>query len=61
MRYVGEYQAFFYRFDKSMPDYEIGDRVCQLKVGFTPKIGFTKVDELNQTDRGAGGFGSTGK
>lgn len=38
-----------------------GDRVAQLVV--TPIImpGFVEVDGLDQTDRGANGFGSTGK
>lgn len=38
-----------------------GDRIAQLVITpvFTP--GFTEVDELDDTQRGAGGFGSTGK
>ena len=28
---------------------------------FNEKINFIEVEELNETDRGAGGFGSTGK
>lgn len=58
--YTGEYQLFFYRFDKTLPEYEIGDRICQMKVGLTPIIDFEVVDELQSTQRGAGGFGSTG-
>lgn len=61
MNYTGEYQVVFYRFDKSLQEYEIGDRVCQLKVGITPKIRFTKTFNLKETDRGTGGFGSTGR
>ena len=39
----------------------VGERVAQLVI--TPYIvaDFTEVDELNDTARGAGGFGSTGK
>ena len=59
--YTGEYQVVFYRFDKSMPEYNIGDRICQMKIGITPKIRFTKTFNLKETDRGAGGFGSTGR
>ena len=58
--YTGEYQLFFYRFDKTLPEYEIGDRICQMKVGLTTIIDFEVVDELQSTQRGAGGFGSTG-
>ena len=59
-QYTGEYQVIFYRFDKSMPEYNIGDKVCQMKIGMTPKIDFKIVDKLDITERGAGGFGSTG-
>ena len=40
---------------------ESGERIAQLVITpvFTP--GFCQVDELNDTTRGAGGFGSTGK
>ena len=39
--------------------YEIGDRVGQLIIMPIPKIEFIEVDELSNTDRGVGGFGST--
>jgi len=42
-------------------DYEIGDRIGQLIIMPYPKIDFVEVDELTETDRGAGGYGSTGK
>ena len=40
---------------------ESGERIAQLVITpvFTP--GFCQVDELDDTTRGAGGFGSTGK
>ena len=60
-QYTGEYQIFFYRFDKSMPEYEIGDRIVQMKIGITPKIEFIQTDKLKETDRGSNGLGSTGK
>ena len=40
--------------------YRAGDRVGQLMVIPHPKIEFIEVDELSITDRGDGGFGSTG-
>ena len=40
---------------------ENGDRICQLAIRKAPKVSFEVVDELSQTERGAGGFGSTGK
>jgi len=41
--------------------YSIGDRVCQLIIMKTPQMSFKEVDELDETVRGAGGFGSSGK
>ena len=38
-----------------------GDRIAQLVIAKHEKINFIEVEELNETDRGAGGFGSTGK
>lgn len=40
--------------------YEKGDRVAQLIIMPYPQIEFEEVDELSTTDRGEGGFGSTG-
>ena len=41
--------------------YEPGDRIGQLIILPYPKIEFIEVDELSETDRGQGGFGSSGK
>lgn len=40
--------------------YEVGDRVGQIVVMPYPKIEFDLVDELNESERGNGGFGSSG-
>ena len=37
-----------------------GDRIAQAMLVETPKVTFEEVDELSDTTRGAGGFGSTG-
>ena len=37
-----------------------GDRIAQLVLAISPRAIVTEVDELSSTDRGAGGFGSTG-
>lgn len=42
-------------------EYEVGDRVGQLIIMPYPKIEFEEVEELAVSDRGAGGYGSTGK
>lgn len=59
--YTGEYKVVFYIIDPLLNPYEIGDRICQLKVGLTPRIQFKEVSILEETTRGVGGFGSTGK
>jgi dUTP pyrophosphatase len=38
-----------------------GDRIAQLVVVPCPQLEVEEVSELDETDRGAGGFGSTGK
>lgn len=37
-----------------------GDRIAQLVIVDLPDVGFREVDELPDSQRGAGGFGSTG-
>ena len=37
-----------------------GARIAQLIIMECPKVSFNKVEELDSTDRGEGGFGSTG-
>ena len=41
-------------------NYEIGDRIGQIIIMPYPEIEFLEVDELSSSDRGVGGFGSTG-
>lgn len=41
--------------------YNVGDRIAQLVILPYPKVSFVEVDELSDTERGAGGFGSTNK
>ena len=42
-------------------EYEIGDRIAQLVILPYPKVSFVEVDDLSDTERGTGGFGSTNK
>lgn len=37
-----------------------GDRIGQLRVRQIPEVTFVEVDSLSETERGDGGFGSTG-
>lgn len=57
----GEVSAVFYHLFPNMPKYEIGDRIGQIYISKTEPIVFQIVDELSETERGDGGYGSTGK
>ena len=37
-----------------------GIRIAQLKLSAAPNINWEVIDEVSETDRGTGGFGSTG-
>ena len=59
--YRGEVSAIFYHVFPEMPRYRVGDRIGQIKLGFTLPLEFEEVDELGRTLRGDGGYGSTGR
>lgn len=59
--YRGECSAIFYHLMKELPPYEVGDRIVQCKIGLTLPIKWEEVKELNETKRGTGGYGSTGR
>lgn len=59
--YTGEISAVFYHVMPNMPRYKVGDRIGQIKIGATFPIEFEEVEELSETERGACGYGSTGK
>jgi dUTP pyrophosphatase len=59
--YRGEVSAIFYHIFPDMPIYKVGDRIGQIKIGATLPIHFIEEEELDNTQRGDGGFGSTGK
>ena len=42
-------------------EYNVGDRIGQILILPYPKIEFVEVEELSKTERGEGGFGSSGK
>ena len=63
--YRGEIQATFNQRSLSSQSgsflYGVGDRIMQIMIIPHPSIEFEEVEELNNTERGEGGFGSTGK
>lgn len=48
------------RGDRRNIPYKVGDRIGQLMIIPYPQIEFKEVEELSKTERGEGGFGSTG-
>jgi dUTP pyrophosphatase len=63
--YRGEIQATFNQRSLSSQSgsfvYGVGDRIAQIIIIPYPPIEFNEVNELSDTERGEGGFGSTGK
>jgi dUTP pyrophosphatase len=59
--YRGEFMIVLYNHGIEPQTIEHGERIAQLVITpvFTP--GFIEVDELTDTQRASGGFGSTGK
>lgn len=55
------YTHVLFGLDTPQPHYNIGDRIAQLIIMPYPLIEFEEVKELSNTERGHGGFGSTGK
>lgn len=46
---------------ESISKYEVGDRIGQLIIIPYPEVTFVETDELSETQRGKGGYGSTGQ
>lgn len=59
--YTGEYIVAIHNDSNEMQTIHNGDRIAQLV--FLPylSVEFEEVDTLDETERGSGGFGSTGK
>lgn len=59
--YTNQISAVFYHVLTDMPRYKVGDKIAQAKIGFTLPIRFVEVDELDETERGLKGYGSSDK
>ena len=60
--YRGELQVTFNKLNGlDSVAYKVGDRVAQIVIVPHPIVQFVEVDELSESKRGEGGFGSTGK
>lgn len=53
--------GLFQEFGNKMAKYNVGDKIAQLIILPYPTVKPVFVDELSSTERGDGGFGSTGK
>lgn len=49
------------KFSRSSRQYSVGDRVGQIIVMPYPQVEFEQVDDLSDSERGTGGYGSTGQ
>lgn len=61
--YRGPISAKFYSVNEGLPSnpvIKMGKRVCQLVIVQIPEVSFREVSDLSDSDRGSGGFGSTG-
>lgn len=57
----GEVTVKFKSTSNLIPEsYNVGDRVAQMIIMPIPQVNLVEVKELSDTDRGAGGYGSTG-
>ena len=58
--YRGEVKFKYKNIDNNYTHYNIGDRIGQIIIIPIPYIEFVETDSLSSTNRGEGGFGSTG-
>lgn len=58
--YRGEYFIGLYNFGKEAQVFKVGDKIAQLLIQKIEHPELIEVDELDETTRGTGAFGSTG-
>jgi dUTP pyrophosphatase len=58
--YRGEIKVILVNLDKNPQTIEPGERIAQMVIARYERITWEEVEVLNDTQRGAGGFGSTG-
>jgi dUTP pyrophosphatase len=59
--YRGEVQVPLVNHGKEPFSVERGMRIAQMVIAAVPKVAFAEVEELDETARGSGGFGHTGR
>ena len=58
--YRGEIKVIMINLSNETTVINTGERIAQLIISKFEKVQFKEVDELNETERGEGGFGHTG-
>jgi len=58
--YRGEVKAILINHGKAPFEIRRGDRIAQMVIAAVPALALEEVEELEETDRGTSGFGSTG-
>ena len=59
--YRGEIKVILINLGQESFEIRRGDRIAQMVVAPVSAVSFTERDNLDETERGAGGFGSTGR
>jgi len=59
--YRGEIKIILINLSNENVVIENGERICQMIITSHEKVSWIEVEELNETERGDGGFGHTGK
>ncbi len=59
--YRGEVRVILINLGEATFEIRRGDRIAQMVVAPVSAVGFTEKDTLDETQRGTGGFGSTGR
>ncbi len=59
--YRGEIKVILVNLGQEPVTFERGDRIAQLVVAPVSRVAWEEADSLDETARGAGGFGSTGR
>ena len=59
--YRGEIKVALHNHGKEAQTVEKGERIAQMVIAPYLSVNYEEADELSETERGEGGFGSTGR
>jgi dUTP pyrophosphatase len=59
--YIGEIKVILVNLSKEDFTINPGERIAQMVIARYEKVEWVEVEQLSESERGAGGFGSTGK